>query len=140
MALPLFFPALRYTPQIDCAHAVPLHELCNRAETRCEAFGAWTKRPIVVCDAGEQLPWIRAEPGDWAAVEVGVPHLRGSLRAQSRWALGALAFVLFDGVARASIVGKDWSRIEQPRGAAPGGRRPLSNAERQRKYRMRAGV
>ena len=106
------------------------------ADTRCEGLGAWTQRPIVLCDAIETAPWLLAEPGDWGAVQIGAPHHANRVR-QSRWALGALAYVLFDGVARATVNGKEWARIERPRGRQHEARRVLSNAERQARFRER---
>ena len=99
-------------------------------------MGAWTQRPVVLADGGE-APWIKAEPGDWGLVEIGVPAKRASPMARAQWALGALAYVLFDGVARASISGAAWAKAEMPRGASPAAKRPLTNAERQRRLRAK---
>ena len=107
MPLPLFFPTVRYVPAIDRSQAITLEQLCERAAGRCEAFGRWVQRPVVLLRAHEQAPWLKAEPGDWGAVEIGVPN-RGSAQREAQWALGALAFVLFDGVARATVQGKAW--------------------------------
>lgn len=136
MSLPLFFPPLRYVKWIDRSHAIPLEQLCAEAGVRCEAVGAWVRRPIVLLNAVAAKPWLRAEPGDWGAVEVGTPPLGSRVR-QARWALGALAFVLFDGVARATVQGKPWALIERARGPAQGARRSLTNAERQRNFQNR---
>lgn len=136
MPLPLFFPTVRYVPAIDRSQAITLEQLCERAAGRCEAFGRWVQRPVVLLRAHEQAPWLKAEPGDWGAVEIGVPN-RGSAQREAQWALGALAFVLFDGVARATVQGKAWARIEQPRGPAPKPRRAASNSERQRRFRSK---
>lgn len=136
MALPLFFPPVRYVKTIDRKNAIPLDSLCDLARTRCEAFGSWTQRLIVMHDAEGREPWLLAEPGDWGAVEIGVPSL-GSTVAKARWALGALAFVLFDGVARATLQGKEWARIERPRGRPSHGGRALTNAERQHRFRSK---
>ena len=106
------------------------------ADTRCDALGAWTQRPIVLRDAIDTAPWLLAEPGDWGAVEIGAPHHANRVR-QSRWALGALAYVLFDGIARATVNGKAWARIERPRGRQHEARRVQSNAERQAGFRAR---
>ena len=140
MALPLRFPHVKYVPRLARDGATPLDELCNRAEARCEAVGAWTKRPVVIVEAGAAEPWIRAEPGDWGAVEIGVPPISNELR-RARWVLGALAFsALFDQVARATVAGKEWARIEKPRGPSPKLRRPLSTTERQQRFRSRASI
>ena len=136
MALPLFFPNLRDVKAVDRSGAVPLQELCVQAGTQCKALGQWTQRLVVVRDAGEAQPWIHAEPGDWNPVEIGVPPLKTDAD-RARWALGAMAFVVFDGVARASIAGEPWAKIERPRGRAPGPRRPRSAAERVRLMRSK---
>lgn len=137
MTLPLFFPPVKYVKFIERDKAIALDELCAQAGEVCQAFGPWTKRPIVLRPAApKQQPWILAEPGDWGAVEIGVPH--GSDVQCARWALGALAFVLFDGVARATVQGKNWAQIERPRGRDREPRRAMTNAERQRRFRARA--
>ncbi|MCL1962443.1 MAG: hypothetical protein FWG56_11890 [Desulfovibrionaceae bacterium] len=134
MPLPLFFPLVRYVKTIDRKDAITLELLCAKAGTACKAFGQWTQRPVILRNAGDAVPWIHAEPGDWNAVEVGAPPLKTDT-ARARWALGALAFALFDGVARASIAGAAWARIERPRGRLPGTQRPRSSAERVRRAR-----
>lgn len=138
MPLPLFFPPVRYVKALDRSAAVPLERLCAMAGASCKASGAWTQRPVIVRDAGHATPWIHAEPGEWNAVEIGVPSLKSD-RERARWALGAMAFMLFDGVARASIAGEPWARIARPRGRSPASRRPRSVAERVRLSRTRQG-
>lgn len=135
MSLPLFFPNVKYVKSIDRSGAITLEQLCEKAQTRCQAIGRWTQRPVVISKASDSPPWVNAEPGDWATVEIGVPPLGNDVK-EARWALGVLAFVIFDGVARASVHGQEWARIEKPRGPSPTGR-ALSNAERQRKFRSR---
>ena len=115
---------------------LPLEALCAQAGAACAAIGSWTHRPIVLKDGG-YAPWIAAEPGDWGVVHVGVPNTRTTGRARAQWALGALAYVLFDGVARASIAGASWAKVERPPGAAPANRRARSVVERQRALRAR---
>ena len=134
MPLPVFFPPTRYVQTLPRTGALPLAQLCAQAGVACAALGGWTLRPIVLADGG-QTPWIKAEPGDWGVVEIGVPAKRATPAARAQWALGALAYVLFDGVARASIAGAEWARAEVPKGALPARQRPLSNAERQRRSR-----
>lgn len=109
MSLPVFFPAVRYVPKIE-GQTIPLHQLCTLAGESCEAIGAWTQRPIVLCD--NTTPALISEPGDWGAVKIVTP-IGLSQQDQARWALGALAHVLFDGVARATVKGKKWSRATQ---------------------------
>ena len=135
MALPLFFPPVRYVKTVNRKNALTLAALCARAGAPCNALGRWTQRPVILRPAGNAPAWIHAEPGDWNAVEIGVPPLKSDT-AHARWALGAMAFALFDGVARASIAGAPWAKIERPRGRSPGPRRPRSSAERV--HRLRA--
>lgn len=135
MSLPAFFPNVQYVHAIPRDKAITLESLCDRAGARCEAFGRWTQRPVVLVKAETRKPWLKAEPGGWGAVEIGVPPL-GSAIKEARWALGAMAYVLFDGVARATVLGKDWARVEKPKGRAST-RRPLTNAERQQRFRER---
>lgn len=137
MSLPLFFPAVRYVKSLVRTNATTLEDLCAKAGVDCKASGPWTQRLVMVHSAGERQPWVHAEPGDWNAVEIGAPVSKDEV-ALARWALGALAFMLFDGVARASIAGEPWARIERPRGRVPGPRRPRSVAERVRSTRRAA--
>ena len=118
---------------------LPLEALCAQAGTGCAAIAAWAQRPIGLKDGGS-TPWIAAEPGDWGAVHVGVPSSRATGQARAQWALGALAYVLFDGVARASIAGASWAKVERPPGAAPANRRARSVAERLRARRARVDI
>jgi hypothetical protein len=79
-------------------------------------------------------PFIVAKPGGFGAVRVGVPkrHGRSPVHA-ARYALGALAYALFDGVARESIRAADWSKIEVL--GRPKAGRAMTTAVRQRRYR-----
>ena len=135
MSLPVFFPAPVYVRKIR-GRARPLADLCRLAGVECRAFGNWVRRPVVIRSAGDCIR-VAAEPGDWGAVEITLPRLVQSEREQARLALGALAYSLFDGVARASVAGHEWSRAAMPRGRRPGTARPKSNAERQHAFRRR---
>ena len=135
MPLPAFFPQPRYVPKLPRAGALPVAALCEQAGVACAALGAWTQRPILIADGGI-APWIKAEPGHWGAVEIGVPAIKTTIAARAQWALGVLAYVMFDGVARASIAGAPWARVERPSGPSPAAKRPQTSAERQRKFRQ----
>lgn len=113
MSLPLFFPRVQYVPAVPSDSAFTLDELCESALAVCGGTGAWTERLVVLRDArSPETSWIRAEPGEWGAVEIGVPSIACSVR-RARWALGAMAFTsLFDQVARATVCGRFWARIE----------------------------
>lgn len=136
MSLPVFFPAPVYVRQIR-GRSRTISELCQIAGVECRAFGNWVNRPVVIRASGD-ITRIAAEPGDWGAVEITMPASIHSEREQARFALGALAYSLFDGVARASVAGHEWSRAALPRGRRPGTARPQSNSERQRAFRDRA--
>ena len=136
MSLPVFFPAPVYVRQIR-GRSRTIAQLCRAAGVECRAFGNWINRPVVIRAAGDTIR-IAAEPGDWGAVEITMPASVQSGQEQARFALGALAYSLFDGVARASVAGHEWSRAALPRGRRPGVARPKSNAERQRAFRGRA--
>jgi hypothetical protein len=137
MPLPLFFPAVRYKPSIAEDGRVSLEAICDEAGVHCGAVGAWTQRAVRIVEGGEK-GWILAEPGSWGTVEIGVPQSDwATSRRRARWALGAMAYMLFDGVARASIAGQQWVRVAVPPGRAPSEGLALSNAERQRRHRAR---
>ena len=132
MTLPAFFPNVRYVPRI-LEDGISLEEVCALAQTPCKASGRWTQRQIVI--QPDDTPFVQAEPGDWAKVKIGTPADLNE-RDSARWALGVLAYLLFDGVARASVKGLPWSRVAMPTGPAPKSVRPLTNAERQRRHRQ----
>lgn len=114
--LPIFFPVVKYR-DVDPTGAITLEKLCEMAQTPCGGIGPWTQRPIILKDASDCLGWIHAEAFSYGAVEIGVPHLPKSSqenvqRDKARWAIGALAYALFDGVARATIKGQPWREID----------------------------
>ncbi len=135
MALPVFFPFPVYVRQIR-GRARSIEELCRLAGVECRAIGSWVNRPVVIRAVGDRVR-VAAEPGDWGTVAITVPAAIHSEQERARLALGALAYSLFDGVARASISGHAWSRAAMPRGRHPGAARPKSNAERQLAFRQR---
>ena len=110
-ALPLFFPEVEYVPRVPRKGAVAIRHLCALAQAPCSGQGG--ERLIVLLDAADREPWIRAEPGKNGVVEVGVPSVRDKV-IRVRWALGALAFSrLFDSVSRAAVRGQAWARTEE---------------------------
>ncbi len=136
MSLPVFYPSPVYVRRIR-GRARTIEALCRLAGVECRAFGNWVRRPVVIRSFGDSIR-VAAEPGDWGAVEITLPQPVQSEREQARLALGALAYSLFDGVARSSVAGQEWSRAALPRGRRPGAARPKSNAERQQALRQRA--
>ena len=135
MALPVFFPSPVYVRRLH-GRSVSVEGLCRLAGVECRALGNWVKRPVVIRPGKDRIV-IRAEPGDWGTVEVTTPDNARTARDRARLALGALAYSLFDGVARASIAGRKWSRAALPPGRRPGPARAKSSAERQREYQAR---
>lgn len=131
MSVPLFFPIPVFVASLDLASASTIADLCDQAGVRCAASGAWTQRRIQLRQ-GDTFA-IEAEPGYVGAVRLtlppGHPH-------PARLALAALAYGLFDGVARASIAGQSWARPALPRGRRRTGV-ALPNSERQRRWRER---
>ena len=137
MRLPVFFPPIRYQREI-AERGIPLFALCQSAGVECKAVGRWVNREIVMRLAGAPGDeCIICEPWDWQKVMVVTPVGVASARARARWVLGALAYAVFDGVARASIAGQSWARAALPRGPATAHHAPISNAERQRRFRQR---
>ena len=134
MALPVFFAVPTYVSTIR-GKTMPLARLCVEAGVECQGVGRWIERPVIVNQAvSGELPSIQSEPNDYGVVAITVPHDCASALLGARWALGAMAYVLFDRVARASIAGAPWARAAVPPGRHPGPRRALSNKERQRRF------
>jgi hypothetical protein len=77
---------------------------------------------------------ISAEPGEWSAVQIGIP--KSGKRDAARLALAVLAYAIHDVVAKQSIVGQSWARVAPPRGRIASGT-AMSLAERQRRFRLR---
>ncbi len=134
MSLPAFWPTPKYLPMVPADGAIPLHELCERAGVPCRASGEWIKRPIVIARSDDRDGAILVDVRH-GTVRVEVPSSWGGTDAlDARYALGVLAYGIFDLVARESIKGQPWARIRRP----PGPRRSgtaLTNRERQRRYR-----
>ena len=132
----MFFPCPRYTPHLHCRRTVTLSVLCQAAGVSCRATGLWTERPVEVVVAVEGArPSVEAQPGLSGAVRVTTP-VGLNEREAARYALAALAYALFDLVARQSIRGAAWARPTLPKGRARSGQ-AKSNAVRQRAFRAR---
>jgi hypothetical protein len=74
---------------------------------------------------------IVARPGSWGDVKIVLP-IR-SRKERETAALGAMAYALFDVVARESL--KGLTKIKLPKGRPRKAGRPLSSKERQRRFR-----
>lgn len=138
--VPLFYPPVRYTPRLERQDGVSLRELCERAGIACRASGEWIERKVSWEPVSEDAPMtITAEPGHTGAVHVRLPTRQPQSitpKAVARQLLLAMAYGVFDGVARESVRGIEWSRRLTPRGR-PRSVRPQSGAERQRTWRER---
>lgn len=131
MSLPVFFPQPIYRPSLPSDQDQALSDVCAQAGAPCRASGAWTRRPIRILRG--PVFTIEAEPGYQGRVQITVPASYSNQRA-ARLALGALAYALFDGVARASIKNEAWRRAAAPVGR-PKSPTALNGAERQKRWR-----
>lgn len=134
--MPMFFPVPTYVSSIDSSRGICLKDLCEKAGVRCRASGQWVDRRIHVASVEEgAAPAIEAEPGSAGAVRITTPA--GITQTQSlQYALAAMAYSLFDLVARESIKGVAWARPDLPVGRKRNGR-AKSNAARQRKFQAK---
>ncbi len=140
MSFPAFWPTPQYLPFVPSDGAIPIHELCERAGLPCKASGEWAKCLIIVvrCNDDDGHVVVDVTKG---LIRVEVPKRWGGTDAlDARYALGALAYSLFNLVARESIKGQEWAKIAR----SPGPRRSgaaLTSRERQQRYRARhAGI
>lgn len=132
----MFFPPARYVASIDRMGAISLAELCAITGVECKATGSWVNRSVaVVVSAGGVPPGIEAEPGSCGAVRVTTPAGLSELQA-ARYSLAAMAYGLFDLVARQSVRGAPWVRPGLPKGRRPRGT-AKSNMQRQREFQAR---
>jgi hypothetical protein len=133
MSLPLNFPHPSYTMKLTLDSSFALDALCVLAGIACKGSGAWRQRPIEPVPAAQ--PFIEAAPGGWGPVRVGVPpRYAKTQRSVARYVLGAMAYGLFDPIARESIKGQPWTKIENL--GRPRSGKALSAARRQQRYRQ----
>jgi len=136
---PLFFPPAIYSSALNLNNATKkdTKSLCDEAGITCKASGAWTKRKIF-WEPSERLN-IYAKPGYCGEILIGIPQsvIRHGKIEIARYLLQVMAYSeLFDGVARESIKGLDWSRnIKKP--GRPKKALKKSNAKRQREWRQK---
>ena len=110
--------------------------LCDAAGVPCKATGRWIERLVeVVVPTDVLIPRIDAEPGSLGAVRITTPPSLNPLQA-ARYSLAAMAYGMFDLVARESIRGAAWARPTVPSGRKRSGV-AKSNAARQRAFRLR---
>jgi len=132
MSIPLFFPAVKYLPNLVLRDSITIKELCAHAGITCRASGSWTSRKVEIVHA-DSLSVI-AEPGDWGNVIIQMPLHERQQRA--RLALAVLAYGMHDLVAKQSVAGLAIMRLGPPKGRRKAAR-AMSVAERQRRFRER---
>ena len=130
--MPLFFPSPEYVPRIEAHTPFTTEALCTLAGVACKASGPWTQRRVGIVTGDGLRIWVAVTPGR----EVLIQATQRTPQAMARFALGALAYSVFDLVARQSIAGQPWSRVAPPPGR-PKSRSAKSNAERQRQWRVK---
>lgn len=110
--LPVFFPIPRYTSTPARQDTIPLHELCKLAGVSCRASGKWIERPICLQkDTTGGIGQIFCEPGNTGTVTLFVPsNYAETEQDMARWGLGAMAYSVFDLVARESIKNALWRK------------------------------
>ena len=104
--------------------------LCREAGIVCQVTGPGAGRKVYVRQSSE--PRAEREPGPLGTVAIGLDA--SDKKSLAVLALGILAYVLFDYVARESVRGRPEMKTAPPRGRPPKPR-VLSGAERQRRWR-----
>jgi len=141
MKMPLFFPIpTRVRSVAESTHAgttLSLYDLCEQAQVPCKATGTWTMRNVTVHTPEKSgvAPSIVCEPGSQGSVVITTPANLNPKDA-SRYALAAMAYGLFDFVARESVRGCSWARPTLPAGRKRSGT-AKSNSVRQREFQAR---
>lgn len=136
MSLPEYWPKPQYISLLPHGETITLRELCQRAQVACKATGRWTLRPVTVTCGATNQGAVLVNPNT-TGVYIEVPEQwGGSPIKEARYALGVMAYGIFDLVAKESIKGTDWSKIAPLKGPKKSGL-AMSNRERQRKFRQR---
>jgi hypothetical protein len=130
MSLPVYLPPCEISLSLPPGKKVTLRYLCQVAKIPCMVSGL--EREISIAERSSMR--VVRQPGALAPVWLGVP--RGSLQRRALLALGLLAYSAFDYGARECVKGRPETRVAQGRGRPPSGR-PLSNAERQKRFRLK---
>lgn len=128
--VPIHFPKVMIVKKIPRG-GVDVAELCRMAGRECRVTGPAAHRRVKI-QASPRLT-ISREPGPLGAVAIGIPR---STKKPFVLALGVLAYAVFDYAARESVRGWSEMACSPPRGR-PRSPRPLTGAERQRRWRER---
>jgi hypothetical protein len=134
--LPAVFPKAMIVKRVPHGRGSTVRSLCRAAGIDCRVIGPAAERRIYLRFTSEIE--VAREPGPFGCVSVGVPD-KGDGKEQATLALGILAYVVFDYAARESMRARPEARMKLPLGR-PRKARPLSGAERQRRWRERVAL
>ena len=127
--LPVIMPEVKIVKRIPEGRKTTIMSLCEEAGIECRVTGPAAER--VICLHHGQLA-VSREPGSLGSVSISLPN--GSKKDRTILALGILAYVVFDYVARERMRGRPEARLSLPPGR-PRKAHPFSGAERQRRWR-----
>jgi hypothetical protein len=128
--VPVHFPKVTIVKRVRRG-GVDVAELCFLAGRECRVTGPAAHRRVKVYWSSSLT--IMREPGPMSAVAIGIPH---HTKKPNVLVLGVLAYAIHDYATRESVRG--WSEMSCGglRGR-PRSTRPLTGAERQRRWRNR---
>jgi len=111
-----FWPAPRYVEHIDLDGARTIEALCDEAGIACRVFGEWTQRLVTtrIAERPDDDAITVGVLDDNAAEIVVPPRSTRDACTIARYALCALAYALFDLVARESVRDEPWTQMEIP--------------------------
>jgi hypothetical protein len=133
MSLPIFFPPSEIAAILPPGKPTTLRKLCQIAGIDCRVTGLSARRRLRLGDAAP-MKAIRL-PGALGPVWLGISKKEKPAR-RALLALGLLAFSVFDYGARECLRGLDEANASPGRGR-PRKLRPLTLAERQRRWRQK---
>ena len=135
--LPVVFPKVEIVKRVPRGHRWTVRTLCRTAGIACRVTGPSAERRVYTSkiQPGAQEGRAFREPGSLGPVSIELkPGKEADL---ALLALGILAYSAFDYAARESLRGLPEARPALPLGR-PRKARPLSGAERQRRWRLKA--
>ena len=127
--LPAILPRVTIVEKVRRGPATTVRILCGLAGIECRVTGPSACRRVYLRE-GEVS--VAREPGQLGSVAICVPEK--SEKDRAILALGILAYAVFDYAARESMRGRPEAACSLPVGR-PRKARPLSGAERQRRWR-----
>ena len=134
--IPAMFPPAKLVVEVPRGSATTVESLCRQAGIECRVTGPSASR-VVYLRSSPHLE-VHQEPGNSGAVSVGLPGElpRNDPRKAATRVLAVLAYVVFDYAARESVRGWPEMLVSLPRGR-PRSPRPMTGAERQRRWRRK---